>query len=72
MNENQIKIDRVYTAKVKNREVSLRIDEKHSDGGWITTSLASGKRVRIKTAARFGREVSKSEIKSGKAPGMDK
>jgi hypothetical protein len=72
MNERQIKIGRVYTAKITNREVPLRIDEKHTDGGWITTSLASGKRVRIKTAARFGREVTRAEIKSGKAPGMDK
>jgi hypothetical protein len=72
MNERQIKIGRVYTTKVTNREVSVRIDEKHPEGGWTATNLASGKRVRIKTAARFGREVSKSEIKSVKAPGMDK
>jgi hypothetical protein len=71
MNEKQIKIGRVYTAKVKNREVSLRVDEEHPDGGWGTTSLFSGRRVRIKTATRFGRPVTKTEIKSGTVPGMN-
>jgi hypothetical protein len=72
MNERQVKLERVYTAKVTNREVSVRIDEKHPDGGWKAINLSSGKPVRVKTAARLGREVTKAELKSGKAPGMQK
>jgi hypothetical protein len=72
MNERQVKLGRVYTAEVAKRKTSVRIDEKHPDGGWKAINLSSGKPVRIKTAARLGREVSKSELKSGKAPGMQK
>jgi hypothetical protein len=72
MNERQVKLGRVYTAEVAKRETSVRIDEKHPDGGWKAINLSSGKPVRVKTAARLGREVSKAELKSGKAPGMQK
>ena len=53
MKKNEVKIGRVYTAKVTNKVVQVRIDAESHHGGWDATNLATGKKVRIKSPARF-------------------
>ena len=62
----------VYTAKVTGRVVPIRIDATNDEGGWDGTNLATGKAVRIPTPRRLRREVTRAELKSGKAPGIDR
>ena len=53
MKRNAIQIGRVYTAKVSGRLTSVRIDNANPHGGWDATNLATGKKVRIKSARRL-------------------
>ena len=53
MKKSEVKIGRVYTAKVTNKLVQVRIDAESRHGGWDATNLATGKKVRIKSPARL-------------------
>ena len=53
MKKNEVKLGGVYTAKVTNKLVQVRIDAESRYGGWDGTNLASGKKVRIKSPARL-------------------
>jgi len=53
MNKNEVQVGGVYTAKVTNRLVEVRIDGENRHGGWDATNLATGKKVRIKSAAKL-------------------
>ena len=53
MKRNEIEIGRVYTAKVSNQLVEVRIDSENRHGGFDATNLATGKKVRIKSAQRL-------------------
>ena len=53
MKKDQIKIGGLYTAKVSDKLVAVRIDSTHSAGGWMATNTATGKVVRIKSAQRL-------------------
>ena len=53
MKKDEVKIGQVYTAKVTNRLVPVRIDSAHSKQGWSATNTATGKRIRIKSAQRL-------------------
>lgn len=53
MKKNEVKIGGVYTAKVTNKVVQVRIDAESRHGGWDATNLATGKTVRIKSPARL-------------------
>ncbi len=57
MKQNEIKVGGVYTAKVSDRVVPVRIDSTHSAGGWNATNTKTGKRIRIKSAQRLRSEV---------------
>ena len=46
-----------FTAKVSGQIVSVRIDAESPYGGWIATSVVTGRAIRIKTAARLRRRV---------------
>ena len=63
MKKDQVKIGRTYTAKVGDRQVTVRIDSTHSRGGWNATNTATGKRIRIKSAQRL-RSAAKSTGKT--------
>ena len=47
MKRSDVKIGGVYTAKVSDKVVSVRIDAENPHGGWDATNLATGKKVRI-------------------------
>ncbi len=53
MKKNEVKIGRVYTAKVTNKVVQVQIDAESRYGGWEGTNLATGKKVRIKSPTRL-------------------
>ena len=53
MKRDDVQIGAVYTAKVTNKVVEVRIDAESPHGGWDATNLATGKKVRIKTAQRL-------------------
>ncbi len=53
MQKNDVQIGGVYSAKVSDKLVQVRIDAENVHGGWDATNLTTGKKVRIKTAARL-------------------
>ncbi|MCA9557184.1 MAG: hypothetical protein KC583_01360 [Myxococcales bacterium] len=53
MKKNEIEIRGVYVAKVSGQLVAVRIDRESPYGGWDATNLATGRSVRIRTAARL-------------------
>jgi len=67
MKKNEIEIGGMYTAKVSNRIVKVRIDSANTHGGWNATNTATGKRIRIKSAQRL-----RSAAKGGQAKAEQK
>jgi len=53
MKKNEVQIGSVYTAKVTNKVVQVRIDAESRYGGWDATNLETGKKVRIRSAQRL-------------------
>jgi hypothetical protein len=56
MKRSEIEIGHVYTAKVSDKVVEVRIDGENRHGGWDATNLETGKKVRIKSAQRLRAE----------------
>jgi len=71
MKKNEVKIGGVYTAKVTNRLVQVRIDTASRYGGWDGTNLVTNKKIRIKSPAKLreaaGGDTSKPKAKKAKA-----
>ncbi len=65
MKKNEVKIGRVYTAKVTNKVVQVRIDAESRYGGWDATNLATGKKVRIQSAQRLRAAVGADGAQTG-------
>ena len=57
MKKSEVKVGGVYTAKVTNKVVEVRIDGESRHGGWDATNLATGKKVRIQSPQRLRAEV---------------
>ncbi len=53
MKKDEVQIGKVYTAKVTDKLVPVRIEGDNRHGGWDAVNLATGKKVRIKTAQRL-------------------
>ncbi len=53
MKKDDVKVGGIYTAKISDRLVSVRIDSAHSKQGWNATNTATGKRIHIKSAQRL-------------------
>ena len=58
MKKNEVQIGGVYSAKVNDRLVHVRIEAENRSGGWDATNLATRKKVRIKTAQRLREKIS--------------
>ena len=56
MKKNEIKIGRVYKAKVTGKVVPVEIVSANPNGGWDGKNLSTGKAVRIKSAQRLREE----------------
>jgi hypothetical protein len=73
MKKNEIKVGEVYSAKVSDRVVPVRIDSVNSHGGWNATNTATGRRIHIKSPQRLRRAVTpkaaKRDAPAGQTPG---
>jgi hypothetical protein len=65
MKKNEVKIGSMYTAKVTNKLVQVRIDAESRHGGWDATNLTTGKKVRIKSPARLRAAVGAEGVPAG-------
>ena len=61
MQKQNIKVGSTYIVKVSGTLARVRITREHVRGGWYGTNLATGREIRIRTAARLRSEV-KPEI----------
>ena len=57
MQKHNIKVGSTYIVKVSGTLAKVRITREHPRGGWYGTNLATGREVRIRTAARLRAEV---------------
>ena len=57
MKRDEVKIGGVYTTKVTDKLVPVRIDAESPHGGWDGTNLSTGKKVHIKGPQRLREEV---------------
>jgi hypothetical protein len=56
MQKHNIKVGSTYIAKVSGTLARVRITREHDRGGWYGTNLATGREIRIRTAARLRKE----------------
>jgi len=57
MQKHSIKVGSTYIVKVSGVLTRVRITCEHDRGGWCGTNLATGREIRIRTAARLRSEV---------------
>ncbi len=60
MKKNEIEVGGTYSAKVSDKLTKVKIESTNVLGGWDATNLATGKKVRIKSAQRLRRAVKKA------------
>jgi len=53
MKKQQVKIGGVYSAKITDKVVPVRIDAENRNGGWDATNLKTNRKVRIKSAQKL-------------------
>ena len=58
MQKQNVHIGTTYIVKVSGTLAKVRITREHARGGWYGTNLATGREIRIRTAARLRKEVS--------------
>ena len=57
MKKNQAIIGETYTAKVSGKITTIRLLRESPYGGWDAVNTATGREVRVKTAARLRRQL---------------
>ena len=57
MQKQNVRIGTTYTVKVSGTLARVRITRESPRGGWHGTNLATGREIRIRTAARLRAEV---------------
>lgn len=57
MQKQNVHIGSTYIVKVSGTLAKVRITREHPRGGWYGTNLATGREIRIRTAARLRSEV---------------
>lgn len=67
MKKSEVKIGKVYTARVDDKMVPVRIDGENGHGGWDATNLTTGKKIHIKLPQRLRGEVNVPAAKAGDA-----
>ena len=56
MQKQNVHIGTTYVVKVSGRLAKVQITREHDRGGWYGTNLATGREIRIRTAARLRAE----------------
>jgi len=62
MKKNEVKIGECYMAKVTGSEAPVRIETENPHGGWNAKNVATGRKVRIKTAQRLHRKCTQADL----------
>lgn len=62
MKKNDVKIGECYMAKVTGSEVPVRIEADSPYGGWNAKNVATGRKVRIKSAQRLHRRCTEADL----------
>ena len=57
MQKHNVQIGTTYIVKVSGTLATVRLTCEHPRGGWYGTNLATGREIRIRTAARLRSEV---------------
>jgi hypothetical protein len=57
MQKQNVKVGSTYIVKVSGTLAKVRLTREHLRGGWYGTNLATGREIRIRTAARLRSEV---------------
>ena len=57
MQKHNVNIGTTYIVKVSGTLATVRLTGEHPRGGWYGTNLATGREIRIRTAARLRLEV---------------
>jgi hypothetical protein len=57
MQKHNVKIGTTYIVKVSGTLAKVRLTREHERGGWYGINLATGREIRIRTAARLRSEV---------------
>ena len=57
MQKQNVHIGTTYIVKVSGTLAKVRLTREHDRGGWYGTNLATGREIRIRTAARLRSEV---------------
>ena len=69
MQKQNVQIGTTYIVKVSGTLAKVRLTREHARGGWYGTNLATGREIRIRTAARLrseakpAREISPDEAR---------
>lgn len=61
MQKQNVHIGSTYIVKVSGTLTKVRITREHPRGGWYGTNLATGREIRIRTAARLRSEATSAE-----------
>ena len=61
MQKQNVHIGTTYIVKVSGTLAKVRITREHPRGGWYGTNLATGREIRIRTAARLRSEVKQAQ-----------
>ena len=56
MQKHNVQIGTTYIVKVSGTLAKVRLTREHARGGWYGTNLATGREIRIRTAARLRSE----------------
>jgi hypothetical protein len=56
MQKHNVRIGATYIAKVSGTLAKVRLTREHDRGGWYGINLATGREIRIRTAARLRAE----------------
>ena len=76
MQKQDVHIGTTYIVKVSGALAKVRITREHDRGGWYGTNLATGREIRVRTAARLRSEVKPAgegrieQIRNLRADGM--
>ena len=57
MQKHNVNIGMTYIVKVSGTLARVRLTREHPRGGWFGTNLATGREIRVRTAARLRSEV---------------
>lgn len=75
MQKHNIKLGSAYIVKVSGALTKVRITREHERGGWYGINLATGREIRIRTAARLRKEVSpggsRQPVRNPRCPGFN-